>query len=87
MIVRLRSSTRGLNPLKQVKSFGPDPYFKDDLIQRGLNPLKQVKSFGPLICPFSAAMTAGLNPLKQVKSFGRGIEGYGWMDPHHVLIP
>ena len=39
----------GLNPLKQVKSFGLHTLVPTGTINvSGLNPLKQVKSFGPL---------------------------------------
>ena len=39
---------RRLNPLKQVKSFGPGAILKLTVASVvGLNPLKQVKSFGP----------------------------------------
>ena len=47
---RATSSTTcgcSLNPLKQVKSFGPGWQWKKKfLLGRSLNPLKQVKSFG-----------------------------------------
>ena len=47
-----KSKSEGLNPLKQVKSFGLDDNWVWEFNSRyGLNPLKQVKSFGRnLIC-------------------------------------
>ena len=60
-----------LNPLKQVKSFGPDILAWSAVVALRLNPLKQVKSFGRTrreIWPRQLGHC--LNPLKQVKSFG-----------------
>ena len=66
----------GLNPLKQVKSFGLIEALKDRAEMLCLNPLKQVKSFGQItvLVLNSAALLKGLNPLKQVKSFGLNAE-------------
>ena len=69
------SRTAGLNPLKQVKSFGlaKNKAVEKKMDVQGLNPLKQVKSFGPpTLLQLEAFSSGSLNPLKQVKSFGQG---------------
>ena len=47
LLMKYLTERSGLNPLKQVKSFGPQILmWVVNVYTTGLNPLKQVKSFG-----------------------------------------
>ena len=77
-----------LNPLKQVKSFGPKHQPDQDRPRLSLNPLKQVKSFGLMSNgDYIVQHYGSLNPLKQVKSFGREDPAVLTLLGLKVLIP